>query len=316
VPDAKPHHGFMKLSMHLGGGLRLRIVERPGLSLDAAAQDALLKDLRAVARSVIADGDVGYGVLSGAPDRLANAVITLIYDRATGTPMAFNALSILPLHLAGQQVELLHLGLVMVNPALRGRGMSAMLYGLTCVLLFIRGRFRPIHLSNVTQVPAVFGMVAETFHKVFPTPAHPNLPTFEHRILARQIMRHHRSVFGVGPEAVFDEDRSVIVNAYTGGSDTLKKTFDEAPKHRQDAYNAMCADQLDYARGDDFLQIGLIDIAAARNYLSRVVRPQSAPWLAGQLLLFAVQSAIAPVLQWFADDRQWGILRPRRAGRR
>jgi hypothetical protein len=316
MPDTKPHRGYMKLSMRLGNGLRLRIVERPGLSLSAAAQAQLLEDLRAVAKSAAGDGDVAYGVLSGAPDRLANAVVTLIYERATGTPMAFNALSILPLSLAGQQIELLHLGLVMVNPALRGRGLSAMLYGLTCVLHFLRGQCRPIHLSNVTQVPAVFGMVAETFGRVFPTPAHPNQPTFEHRILARQIMRHHRHVFGVGPEAVFDEQRSVIMNAYTGGSDNLKKTFDEAPKHRQDAYNVMCANELDYGRGDDFLQIGRIDMAAARNYLSRVVKPQTAPWLVGQLLLFALQSAVMPVLHWFADDQQWGILRPWRAGRR
>lgn len=312
----RSHRGYLKLSLRLGNGLRLRIVERPGLSLAAAAQIKLLEDLRIVANSVILDGDIGYGVLSGAPDRLANAVVTLIYDRATGTPMAFNALAILPLSLAGQQVELLHLGLVMVNPALRGRGLSMMLYGLTCVLLFLRGQCRPIRLSNVTQVPAVFGMVAETFAKVFPTPTQPNQPSFEHRILARQIMRHHRHVFGVGPEAEFDEHRSVIMNAYTGGSDDLKKTFDEAPKHRREAYNAMCADQLDYARGDDFLQIGRIDMAAVRNYLSRVVKPQSAPWLAGQLLLFALQSAVMPVLHWFADDQQWGILRPWRPGRR
>ena len=73
-------------------------------------------------------------------------------------------------------------------------------------------------------------------------------------------MASHRKVFGVGPDAAFDEDRSVILNAYTGGSEELKKSFDAAPKHRDDAYNAMCADELDYARGDDFLQTGQINM--------------------------------------------------------
>jgi hypothetical protein len=302
--------------MRLGKGLRLRIVERPGLSLSDDEVAQLLTELRAVAHSVLHQGELAYGVLSGAQDRLENAVVTLIYDRATGAPVAFNALSIMELGLAGQPTEVLHLGLVMVKPELRGRGLSEMLYGLTCVLLVLRRQCRPILLSNVTQVPAIFGMVAETFDGVFPTPEHAVEPRFEHRTLARQIMRHHRNVFGVGPEAEFDESRSVIMNAYTGGSDNLKKTFAEAPKHRLEPYNAMCARELDYLRGDDFLQIGRINMVAARNYLSRVVQPQSAPWLAGQLVLFAIQSAIIPVLHWFDDDQPFGILRPWKGARR
>jgi hypothetical protein len=301
--------------MSLGKGLRLRIVERPGVSLPAESLAELLADLRTVARSVLPDGQLGYGVLSGDAERLERAVVTLIYDSRTGAPLAFNALSIMALSLAGRPVEVLHLGLVMVHPTLRGRGLSDMLYGLTCVLLFLRRQFRPVRLSNVTQVPAVFGMVAETFDKVFPTPDRPTDPRFEHRTLARQIMSDHRHVFGVGPDAVFDERRSVILNAYTGGSDDLKKTFADAPKHRHDTYNLMCERELDYGRGDDFLQIGQIDMEAARRYLSRVVKPQSAPWLAGRLVLFAIQSAVMPLLHWFADDQPWGVLRPwRNAG--
>jgi hypothetical protein len=185
-----------------------------------------------------------------------------------------------------------------------------LLYGLTCVLLFLRCQCRPMRLSNVTQVPAVFGMVAETFDQVFPRPGVSVNPSFAHRTLARQILARHRHVFGVGPEAVFDEERSVIQNAYTGGSDDLKKTFEAAPKHRKDDYNAMCAQELDYARGDDFLQIGQINMAAAARYISRIVKPHSAPWLAAQLALIAVQSALLPVIHWFADDQPWGALRP------
>ena len=301
---------YLKLSMRIGRGLRLRIVERPGLCLDAAGQAALLADMAHVARSALPAGQLGYGVLSGDADRLRHAVVTIIQDRASGAPVAFNALSVMQLSLAGQKVDVLHLGLVMVDPAARGRGLSEILYGLTCVLLFLRRQCRPILLSSVSQVPAVVGMVAETFQGVFPTPDRRAEPDFAHRILARQIMRQHRHVFGVGPEAEFDERRSLILNAYTGGSDDLKKTFDDSPKHRLAAYNAYCAETLDYARGDDVLQIGRINIDAARRYLSRIARPQSAPWLAGQLVLFAVQSAIMPVLHWFADDQAWGILRP------
>ncbi len=306
---------YLKLSMAVGRDLKLRIVERPGLSLRPQVLAALREDLNRVARAVLPIGSLDYGVLGGDRERLENAVITLVYDARTKAPVAFNALSLMDVNLAGRRVEVLHLGLVMVDPALRGRGLSELLYGLTCVLLFLRRQCRPLLLSNVTQVPAVFGMVAETFDQVFPTPERAADPSFAHRTVARQIMARHRHVFGVGQDAVFDEDRSVILNAYTGGSDDLKKTFDAAPKHRCDPYNAMCARELDYGRGDDFLQIGQINAEAARRYLSRIARPRSAPWLAGQLILFAIQSAILPVAHWFAEDQPWGALRPWRSAR-
>jgi hypothetical protein len=233
-----------------------------------------------------------------------------LYDTRTKAPLAFNALAPMDVSLAGRPLELLHLGLVMVVPSARGRGLTELLYGLTCFLLFLRRQCRPIRMSNVTQVPAVFGMVSEVFDDVFPTPERRTDPSFTHRTLARQIMARHRHIFGVGPEAVFDEERSVILDSYTGGSDNLKKTFESAPKHRYDVYNEMCARELDYGRGDDFLQLGQINMHALGSYLSKVATPKTAPWLAGQFALFGIQSAVLPVLHWFADDEPLGTLRP------
>ncbi|HEY2068418.1 MAG TPA: hypothetical protein VGG48_02590 [Rhizomicrobium sp.] len=308
-----PNRRYLNMTIRVGGGLKLRIVERPGLSLSPDAQAALCADLKRVARSVLSDGDLEYGVIGGERERMENSVVTVVHDTRTGAPVAFNALALMDVSLAGQPVEMLHLGLVMVDPASRGRGMSELLYGLTCVLLFLRRQCRPLWLSNVTQVPAVFGMVAETFDRVFPTPERTTGPGFVHRTLARQIMARHRHVFGVGDEALFDETRSIILDSYTGGSDDLKKTFDQAAKHRKDAYNAMCARELDYARGDDFLQIGQINMDSAVRYLSRIARPRSAPWLAGWLVIFAVRSAVLPALYWFSDRQSWGTLRPRKS---
>ena len=123
----------------------------------------------------------------------------------------------------------------------------------------------------MTQVPAVVGMVSETFSDVYPRPGDGPPKDFAKLQLARGIMKGHRHVFGVGDDAVFDEHSFVIENSYTGGSDNLKKTFDEAPKHRDDAYNTFCKERLDYQRGDDFLQIGKIDLNAVRRYITRTV---------------------------------------------
>jgi hypothetical protein len=211
----------------------------------------------------------------------------------------------------GQESHLLHLGLVMVDPSERSGGLSWILYGLTCFALFVRGRLRPLWVSSVTQVPAVVGMVAETFDQVYPgqegTP-----PTFVHRHLAHQVMSRHRATFGVGPDAGFDADRQVITNAYTGGSDNLKKSFAVAAKHRDLRYNDFCAAELDYERGDDLLQIGRIDLRAARRFLSRSVPRHALPQLAVQIAVLGTQAVVAPLLQWLDAEKALGRLRPAR----
>ena len=48
--------------------------------------------------------------------------------------------------------------IAMVDPDAQGQGLSWVLYGLTTLVLFIRGGLRQKWISNVTQVPAVCGM--------------------------------------------------------------------------------------------------------------------------------------------------------------
>ncbi|WP_374368585.1 hypothetical protein [Dongia sp.] len=123
-------------------------------------------------------------------------------------------------------------------------------------------------------------------------------------------MSDHRHVFGVGAEVRFDEEKFVIQDAYTGGSDNLTKSFESAPKHRKAIYNEVCAQDLDYDRGDDFIQIGRIDLNAARKYLTRIVPRRSVAGVAAALVLVTLQRIILPVLHWFDSRRQWGDLRP------
>ncbi|CCD85223.1 hypothetical protein BRAD285_6134 [Bradyrhizobium sp. ORS 285] len=301
----------MDLSLRTHAELRTRIVESPGKTLDDAALTALVEDLRSIAAKTLPAGDLTYGIFSGQREALARAIITLVSDAVTGRPIAFNALAVMQVARDGETQEVVHLGLVMVDPEARGKGLSGVLYGLTTLLLFIRDGLRPKWISNVTQVPAVAGMVCETFSDVYPSPQPDARKSFTHLELARGIMRTHRAVFGVGDEAGFDETRFVITDAYTGGSDALKKTFADAPKHRDDIYNGFCARELDYARGDDLLQLGRIDLAAARRYLLREIPSGSLPALLATSAVLALQRMILPLLHWLDDTRPFGTLRPR-----
>lgn len=288
----------------------IRIVERPGRWMDETACQALLADLRGVVASTLADG-LEYGVLSGDPERLRQAVVTVLYDKASGRPIAFNALTVMPLELRGQPIEAIHLGLVMVDPGFRTQGLSWVLYGLTCIMLFFRRGLRPFWISNVTQVPAIIGKVAEGFGSAWPNPFAEQRRSFDHLSVARAIMASQRHVFGVGAEAGFDEDRFVITNAYTGGSDNLKKTFDQAPKHRDPRPNVLCAKELDYERGDDFLQIARFDMPSVRAFLLREVPRASLPAVLYRLAFVVAAYLLLPVLHWLNPRVPMGELRAR-----
>lgn len=300
------------LTLRTHAGLRTRIVESPGLSLSEGELDELVSRLRIVAGKTLPAGALTYGIFSGERERLSRAVITLIYEEASGRPIAFNALSVMDVELDGELEQVTHLGLVMIDPEAQGRGLSWVLYGLTTLVLFARDGLRSKWISNVTQVPAVFGMVCDTFSEVFPSPHPGTRQSFAHLQLARGIMRTHRGVFGVGAEAGIDETRFVITNAYTGGSDALKKSYDAVQKHRDEQYNAFCARELDYARGDDILQLGRIDLAGARRYLLSEVPSGSLPGLLATSAVLALQRLVLPVIHWLDDTHGFGTLRPRR----
>jgi hypothetical protein len=299
------------LTLRTHAGLSTRIVENPGLSLSQEELDVLISQLRIVAAKTLPDDSLSYGIFSGDRDRLSRAVVTVICEETTGRPVAFNALSVMDVELDAEPVQVLHLGLVMVDPDVRGQGLSSVLYGLTALVLFARDGLRAKWISNVTQVPAVVGMVCETFSNVFPSPDPGARRSFAHLQLARGIMSRHRAVFGVGDEAGFDEVRFVITSAYTGGSDGLKKSFEAAPKHRDQQYNSFCARELDYARGDDVLQLGRIDLSGARRYLMREVPHGSLPALFVTAAVLALQRLVLPAVHWMDDTRAFGTLRPR-----
>ena len=298
----------MDVTLRHGRDRVVRIMERPGRWMSEQDLHALTKDLRQIASKTLDEGSLTYGVFSGNRERMRDTIVTLVSAR-DGTPIAFNALAIMTVDVQPEPVDVLHLGLVMVDPDQRSGGLSWVLYGLTCFLLFIRNQFRPLWISNVTQVPAVIGMVSDMFSDIWPKPD-ADRRTLNHLLMARRILADHRHVFGVGPDAGFDEERFVITNAYTGGSDDLKKTWDEAPKHRDETFNAFCEAELDYNRGDDVLQLGRMDIPAIRRYLTREVPRTAILSVVFTGLFVALRRLILPVLYWSDTTKQFSILRP------
>jgi hypothetical protein len=291
--------------------MRVRVLERPGLWMAASEQERLIAGMRRVVGS-LGIGDLSYGLLSGEHPHLEGAVLTLVEDRATGAPVAFNAMQTFECTLRGVPINVLHIGLTVIDPQFRGRGVAWILSGFTTFLLFVKNGLQPYWISNVTQVPAVVGMMCEAAANVYPCPSPCARRTFDHVVLAREIMRRHRAAFGVGKDAIFDSERFVILNSYTGGSDHLKKCWEEVPRHRDERFNEMCQRELDYERGDDFLQLGQVNLFTLWRYVSHFL-PREAWAVALSRYSFALANSTAlPVLQWLRPRRPMGDLRPRK----
>jgi hypothetical protein len=207
------------------------------------------------------------------------------------------------------------MGLTAVDPQFRSRGAAWILTGFTTFLLFVKNGLRPYWISNVSQVPAAIGMVCEAAANVYPSPDLSAHRSFDHVVLAREIMRRHREAFGVGEEAVFDSERFVILNAYTGGSDHLKKSWEEAVHHRDERFNEMCRRELDYARGDDFLQLGQVNLFTLWRYVSHSLPREAWAVALSRFSFVLANMLVLPVLQWLTPDHPMGELRARRTRR-
>lgn len=294
-------------------GIVVHIYERPGHWMSDDRLVSLITDLRGLVKVSLKDETLDYGALTGDREVLKNIIITVIYDKKTKEIMAFNSLCYMPCKLGHTEVNVLHLGLVLVRPDVRQGGFSWILYGLTTTLIFLRNRLNTIWVTNVSQVPAIIGRVAETFGEVYPNPIDPKSHSFKHLILAREIMKHHRHVFGVGGDAVFRERDFVIENSYTGGSDHLKKTFQESAHHRKPVFNEFCQKHLDYDRGDDFLQLGNIQLQTIYDYVTKDIPSKSIMSMIALSAYMILQGMILPLMSWFQANHQQGMIRPWKA---
>ena len=304
-------NSYLNVQIGSNRGVHTKVIEAPGLWMSSDQQAKLVQDLRKVV-TALGCGDLDYGIFTGTKEALDRGVVTIIYDGPNKKPLAFNSMAMMPCQLRGQPISVLHLGLTIVDPEYQSKGFTWTLYGLSTILLLIKNRLKPIWTSNVTQVPTVLGKVSENFTEVFPNPKTNQRRTFDHLTLARQIMEYHRDVFGVGPEATFDEDRFVIENSYTGGSDHLKKKFEDCTMHRVPIYNDYCKQELNYERGDDFLQLGKTDLQTVFQYVFRSLPANFLMTFLAKALLVSLNSFIAPVIQWYDTSKPFNELRARK----
>ncbi len=107
-----------------------------------------------------------------------------------------------------------------------------------------------------------------------------------------------------------DNQRAEYDAAIVRASERLKKEFDEATKHRNERYNELCKAQLDYERGDDFIQLGRITLRAFWHFLARSVPKRSGAAVMLRMVYVFLEFLVLPIVQWFSADKPMGELRP------
>jgi hypothetical protein len=257
--------------IELRGGLKFQIWEKPALWCSKEQLEKIISDVtEVVANSEDAIDIPEYGVLKGEESDLSKRIISIIYDK-DDKPIAMSAQIYFNIELGATNEEVLHLGLAFVSKSSRGKSITTLIYGLPNLFILLKNGFRKQWISNVTQVPAAFGLVQDFYSDCYPSMYQDN-PNQEQKIIAQRIFDDNKQAFGVGEEAVFLADDFIIEDSYTGGSDNLKKTYEQCAKYRADRrVDVFLKDSLDYERGDDFLQVAFLDIKSIVRVLKNKV---------------------------------------------
>ena len=206
-----------------------------------------------------------YGIFLNERAPYRNRIVTVVYQAADDRPIAFSAMVRLRMVLRkGRSPRtVLHLGLVLVDPDYRGRKIMYWAYHRPLFRFYARRFFRSFWLTSTTMEPVILGSVADSFSRVFPH-YRPDAagPSAYHLAIARTFFRDHGQEIGLWEGASFDERHFVIRDSSLGACRSLMFRFEDAAKYRVEACNDYCRDILHYERGDEFLQVGRVDLKA------------------------------------------------------
>lgn len=226
------------------------IYHRPGEWMAPEALGALQNRLVAVAQARLGSCPT-YGFFADL-ESFDNKLITIC--SLNGEDRCFNAMAYIGRY---QKRPVVHLGSVY---SLEGnKGQMQLLYYWSCLYVFYHARFRRVYITSLTHTPKIFGAVAEAYDQVFPK-GDPNArPEPFHLVIRDMLMETYLKEFQMRVPPVVD-DRFVIkgFRLMADGTTLFPDTTETVPKHRKPTYNRYCLDSIDYAGGDDIMQVGIL----------------------------------------------------------
>lgn len=188
----------------------------------------------------------------GDTENFRHKVIIICSDRRTGRDYCFGVLY----HLGkyhGRQV--IHLGPLF--SAKESRGLAKLIFVFGLIYTFFNERILTrIYLTTLTHVPRMSGIFWDYFQNVYPDIDPKIRPQKEHREIKDLLLRTYLSEWQLPHPPVVD-DNFVMKKFRKQMDGTLlyNDTAETVPKHRNPIYNKRLISMLDYADGDEMLQV-------------------------------------------------------------
>ncbi len=241
--------------------MKIEYLYRPGRTLDETDLNILAREIKRVAASCLHEVP-GYQCLQGTRESFSDKVITLARDEL-GTLRGFSSAILIDVPSVG---KILHLGLTCVVPGYRSLGLT---HQLSSKLLsrFVLSR-RPLSrlwVTNVACVLSSLGNVASHFDNVYPKPLGLPKPTKTHLAIAHDVDRRHRDKLYISSNASFDE-KSFVFKGSVKNTPFQKSPFDSRFHHRDENMNIYYRRLMNFAEGDEVLQVGYVSSATLLSY--------------------------------------------------
>lgn len=246
----------------------LSCIVRPG-RLPEAERAFLVAELQQVADRCFDGQRPDYQILTGRKEELDRAVVALARD-PDGRLAGFCSCLLLPVDGVG---DVFHLGLSCVDPDFRSNGLTHLLMRKAVMhyLLFHRP-LDTVWFSNVACVLSSLGNVALNFEDVYPSPFATDGPREEHLAIARAIASEYRGPIAIDEGAELDE-AAFVFRGSVPGTCFEKSGTDSRYHHRDRGLTGWYAQRLNFAHGDEVVQIGTFSVPGFLRYgLKRLAR--------------------------------------------
>lgn len=255
--------------------IRLQTYAFPGRWMSDGELDRLRAEIHDLTRRALGRLP-DYGVYLEDRRPFENRFVTIARSVADGQVVGFTAMVRWEIQLPDRRAPepVVHLGLVLVDPELRGRKIMYGMYHRPLTRYFVNRGARRLWITSASMEPVIVGSVADSFSRVFPHYLGSGSPSSAQLAIARTFLESHGHEIGLWSGASFDARQFVIRGSALGASASLIVPYERSARYRVEACNEFCRRTLDYARGDEFLQVGQVDLAAVAR---------SAWWIAGRL---------------------------------
>jgi hypothetical protein len=187
---------------------------------------------------------------------LKDKVIVIVKTRE-GKPVSFSSSILLEV---GDGENILHQGLVCTDHEYRNKGIFLYSCFIQNILIYIKKfRLKKMWITSCSCEISVLKAVGRFFKDVYPSPYIKS--TTEHLRIAKEINDKKREELWINSNVQFDFDSFIFKGSV--GDNPFRK--DLMVSSNYDEEESFYLSKLDYARGDEFLQIGYWDYEAFKK---------------------------------------------------